>query len=187
MIRINLLPRKVKKRAALLRQRLTTFLVIALVAAGLAYLIDSSLIRAIEQQIAEVRGKQQQINTLKTRLKWLDEYKLAKNQYTQKLAVIDQIVKGRTGPIMVLDTLATSVPSQMWLDGIRQVNMKMKITGWAADNLVVSRFMTSLQSSRLFTSVELESVTRDEFRAGGGIRTKTYQLNKFAILATVSY
>ena len=160
---------------------------IALAAAGLAYLIDSSLSREIEQLTADVQGKQNEVSTLKTKLKWLEEYKQTKDQYTHKLAVIDQIVKGRTGPVRVLDTLATSVPSQMWLDGIKQVNMDMQITGWAADNLVVSRFMSSLQSSRLFTNVELESVSRDEFKGGEGVRSKGYQLNKFAILATVSY
>ncbi|MEE8449943.1 MAG: PilN domain-containing protein [Thermodesulfobacteriota bacterium] len=188
MIRINLLPRKLKGRAALLRQRLTTFFLVALVAVGIAYLIDASLSREINRQITDVRAKEKEISALKARLNWLEEYKKTKSQYTRKLAVIEQILKGRTGPIRVLDTLATSVPSQMWLEGIKQVNMRMKITGWAADNLIVSRFMSSLQSSPLFTRVELESVSRDEFRvAGQGSRSKAYQLNKFAILATVSY
>ena len=89
-----------------------------------------------------------------------------------------QIDRNRSGPVRVLDELATHSPDRLWVTRISASNGVITIEGISLDNELVALFLTTLGDSPYFANVELqetEAVDHDGLR-----------LNEFALTATLS-
>lgn len=188
MIRINLIPRRVRKKAAILRKQLGIMGAVVLVSLIISYLLDASISGRIEDERRQITAKSSRIDTLKaTKLKELDTFEKIEAEKKERVNVVEKIEKESAGPVRVLDTLATKIPPQSWLENLKEEGPTLKLTGWTADNLIVARFMSGLQASPFFKEVELESVTQEDFSVGEGPTAKKFRLNKFSIVTKPSY
>jgi type IV pilus assembly protein PilN len=158
MIRINLLPFRAARKKENIRRQLTIFalsVVFLLVVMAYYYMKLSSTLSNLkkeEQQInVELAGYKktiQRINSL--------EKKIA--EIRKKLDVIKDLEKKKTGPVLLLDQIATAVPKEkLWLTSLDEKNGKLTLNGTAMDNETVAVFMTNLENSELITSVDLKS------------------------------
>ena len=188
MIRINLIPRRVRKKAAILRKQLGIMGAVVLVSLILSYGLNASISGKIEDERRQITAKSSRIDTLKaTKLKELDTFEKIEAEKKERVNVVEKIEKESAGPVRVLDTLASKIPPQSWLENLKEEGPTLKVTGWTADNLIVARFMSSLQASPFFKEVELESVTQEDFQVGEGPAAKKFRLNKFSIVTKPSY
>jgi type IV pilus assembly protein PilN len=76
----------------------------------------------------------------------------------KKLDVIKDLEKKKTGPVLLLDQIATAVPKEkLWLTSLVEKKGKLTVNGTAMDNETVAVFMTNLENSELITAVDLKS------------------------------
>lgn len=156
MIRINLLPfRAAKKRENIKRQITVYALTVVLLLAGIAYLflhINSQL----SQLQTEQQRLQQELATHEKTLRRIAELEKRIKEVKTKLAVIRDLEKKKTGPVRLLDEIASAVPKdKLWLTSLSETGGILKLTGRAMDNETVALFMTNLEKSEHITSVEL--------------------------------
>jgi type IV pilus assembly protein PilN len=175
VIRINLLPVREARRRADLRQQM---LLIAAAAIGSLVLAG-----AFHQFVRSgVNGANRRVEVLKTQLaefkpqqEQVEGFKAKKSEIEQKLEVIERLERSRSGPVHILDELASRTPERVWLTQLSATGGKIELEGMSLDNELVALFLTALNDSAYFANVELKETelkTVDELK-----------LNTFRIVA----
>jgi type IV pilus assembly protein PilN len=178
MIRINLLPvREARRKADLQQLGLTVALALGLAVTAVV-LFHLSLLHEISSSEERVAQMTSQIDAFKPQLAQVDVYRQKRGDMEKKLGVIANLDRSRSGPVHVLDELATHAPSRLWLDKLEAVSTGITLGGMSLDNEVVATFMKALEDSPYFQDVELKAT---ELAERDGLK-----LNKFEIHATLS-
>ena len=177
MVRINLLPVRVSKKKEAGKQQLALFAVLLL--AGLVgnYLWQGSRaaeLKARQQKLARTRDDIAQLERIIGEVRNIKEQQQA---LQQKLDVLDRLKAGRSGPVRMLDELASITPKQLWLTKMDEKNGAVTFTGNAPTIDEVSAFMTALKTSKYFGHVELKRTSA----------ATTERLVTFEISAAVQY
>jgi len=146
MIHINLLPvRQVKKREVG-RQVLVVIggILVAALAANYAWWYS----RADEQESNAKRLSQTQsrIAELEKVIGEVNNINARKKDVQAKLAILNDLRKQRTGPVRMLDALATATPKKVWLTKFEEKQNAVVLDGKAASVDDVSEFMRGLQT-----------------------------------------
>ena len=147
MIRINLLPHRALKRKALQRQFFVVAAAVALVGAGIWFLVHSLLADQIEDQLARNRFLEQEIVELD---KQIAEIKKLREQTAQLLArkkVVESLQANRAEAVHLLDELVRQLPDGVYLKAVKQSGQRVAINGYAQSNARVSTLMRNLESS----------------------------------------
>ena len=166
MIRINLLPVRAAKKREFGRQQLVLF-VLLLVLAGIGnffvYNRFESELRSLDKQIATTKQEIQQLEKTIGEVKSIKEDKKA---LEDKLKILDTLKKGRTGPVKVLDELATIIPAKVWLADFTEQNGGVSMTGAASSYEDLSTFSKKLKGSTHFTNITIKTARQ---RADGTV------------------
>jgi Tfp pilus assembly protein PilN len=181
MIRINLLGRarpKAARQAVPLEATLQViFLVAALVVAfGVLYYNWHST----NQQIAEVRVHIQKQTSEKARLEQLkqqvDEFERQRAVLQQRINIIEQLQRNRTGGQELLDALANTVvrTDTLWLTSLTRQGNALTIIGTAGSINAVANFITQLEHSGYFNQIEIKESTQETKNVA--IQTFTFTL-----------
>ncbi len=181
MVRINLLPVRVSKKKEAGKQQLA--IVAAVLVAGLLgnWLWASSRAGDLKAREAKLARTREDIAQLERIIGEVRNIKDAQQELQKKLDVLDKLKQGRSGPVRMLDELATVTPRQLWLTKLDEKNGAMSFTGAAVSIDDVSEFMTRLKQSKFFTKVELRKTTAVK---GAG---RSDRLVNFEITATAMY
>ena len=86
-------------------------LVSSLVLVGAAYWKQSSDIDKAEKQLV---ATQTEIDSFKEQLAQVEKLKETQARIEKKLGVIEDLDRSRTGPVRMLDELATHSPERLW-------------------------------------------------------------------------
>jgi type IV pilus assembly protein PilN len=167
MIHINLLPVREERRKAGARQ-LALVLVGALIG---SMLLSGAVHWKVRHDISSTRAltvaTQKEIDRFEPQLKQVEEFKKTKAEIEQKLDVIQGLNEARSGPVHMLDELATLTPDRIWISKVSVHNGRMLMEGMSLDNELVALFLTALEESPYFKSVELvetQAKEKDGFR-----------------------
>jgi type IV pilus assembly protein PilN len=156
MIEINLLPVREERRKADLHQQgvllLATVIGSMVLVGGYHAFLRSSVSSARDG----TRQLQRQIDAFGPQLKQVEGFRTAKAEIEQKLSVIEDLDRSRSGPIRVLDELASHTPERVWLTKLETGAAGVGIEGVSLDNELVALFLTALGESPYFEDVELE-------------------------------
>jgi type IV pilus assembly protein PilN len=155
MIRINLLTAErtpVKKKLTIETGQKMTFactLILALGAAliGWRFWSLTQEKRQIEQDIT---AAQQETLRLRSIIQQVQEFEQRKAQLSQRVVLIEDLRKGQTGPVHMLDQISRSLPPMLWLTQVRQVEGAVQIDGNSTTQTGVSDFVTNLEGSGYF-------------------------------------
>src|SRR6218665_118700 len=144
MIRINLLPIRKKVQQEAGRQILALFAVVILGAAG------GNVYWYMEQD-SVVQGLHGGINATKARIAELDKtigevknINTRKAEVEKKLAVLDELRRGRSGPVRMLDALSNSIPKKAWILNFNEERGSVKLSGSAVSHDDVAELMRNL-------------------------------------------
>jgi type IV pilus assembly protein PilN len=171
MIRINLLAverdRGKKKKAVTLGtagQKLTIgcsiILLLAMTFIGWRYL---ALSRESSQLDAEIAAAQQETTRLHSVIQQVQQFEQRKAQLQQRVVLIEQLRKGQTGPVHMLDQISRALPPMLWLTTLKQTNADVVIEGKATTLTGISEFVSNLEASGYFKrSVEIVNTTTDQ-------------------------
>lgn len=168
MIRINLLPHRELKRAALKRQ----FAFFAGAAAILGVLVVLLGHTAISTRIDTQNGRNEFLKKEIAKLdKEIDEIKGLKEQIRAMLArkqVVESLQTNRSLEVHLLDQLARLLPEGVYLSSIKQQGDTVTLTGYAQSNARVSTLMRNFESSTWLKSprlIEIKAATVNNLRA----------------------
>ena len=168
MIRINLLGRarpKTARQAVPLEATLqVVFLAGALVLAfGVLYYHWHSMnTEAVEVRthIQKQVGEKARLENLKTQV---DEFERQKVVLQQRINVIEELQRNRTGDQELLDALANTVSrtDTLWLTSLDRKGNVLTIQGAAGSINAVANFITQLKHSGYFDQVEIKESAQD--------------------------
>ncbi len=164
MIRINLLPfRAARKQENIRRQVSVYFLsVVCLVTLMIySYLNLSSELTKLKGEEAQLRSEMasyakitREIALIRRRTKEIQD----------KFDVIKDLEKQGSGPVRLLEAIATSVPiDRLWLSAVVERGGNLTLKGSAMDNDTVALFMTNLEKNKQIKSVDLRTTKLQNF------------------------
>jgi type IV pilus assembly protein PilN len=188
MIRINLLAAerdKTKKKAVTLGtagQKLTVgcslILVLAVLFIGWRYWALSRDSTALD---AEIAAAQQETTRLHSVIQQVQQFEQRKAQLQQRVVLIEQLRKGQTGPVHMLDQISRALPQMLWLTELKQTptGTDVVIDGKCTTLTGLSEFVSNLEASGYFKR-SIEIVDTKTEMAG----TPPSEIIKFTIKAT---
>jgi len=156
MIKINLLPKKeIKQRAALVEQGAVALFSIAAVLLVLFFLMVNvnGKVKELDNKITTTK---QELDKLKKNEAKIEELKASEAIFQKKIDVIKRLKKRKTGPVRMLDEIASRIPGKMWLTNLQSQGALLTLDGVAIDNETIAQFMTNLEKSDQFENVELK-------------------------------
>jgi type IV pilus assembly protein PilN len=179
MVRINLLPVKVSKKKVAGKQQLLLFAAVLLLGLVVNMVAAQSRASVLKSRQAKIASTKEQIARLDKVIGEVAKYKEAKKELEAKLAILDKLKAGRTGPVRMLDSLASITPKRLWLKKMDEKGNVVTFEGAAATIDDVSAFMKELEKSKYFGPPELKkTVAKDE---------KGYRLVEFVLSAPARY
>ena len=123
--------------------------------------IDADLVRA-ESEALQLRSVLAQVQKFEAR----------KAQLTQRVNLIEQLRRGQTAPVHVLDEVSKSLPERMWLTEMKQTGADFFLQGYAVSLPSVSDFVANLEATKWFIKpVELlDSQVQSDAKTGDLVR-----------------
>jgi type IV pilus assembly protein PilN len=176
MIRINLLAterRAEQKKWAVAPGALQAYLFLALFGGGAVLLaaglwwMKSSAIAELDGQIAQAEQRQKQLQAIK---KQVEQFEAQKRLLEQKVKVIEDLRTQQTDAVHLLDELSKALPDFVWLTQMQQTGNSLRLQGQSNSISAVADFMSNLQGSGWFPSVDLERTQEQR-------NVVTFQLN----------
>ena len=161
MIRINLLtaerPQAAKKLTFQSGQKLTIgcslILVGAVLFVGWRYW---SLTRQSADLDRDIAAAQQETQRLSSIIKNVQDFEMRKAQLSQRVVLIEDLRKGQTGPVHMLDQISRALPPMLWLVEVKQQGADVLVDGFSTTQTGVSDFVTNLEGSGFFRkSIEI--------------------------------
>lgn len=179
MIKINLLP--FKQLAAEVNRRREiiiggTVLACGIVAIIAVHIFQMFQLNSLETELATLRNE---LQTLNVKVKELGELQNKNKDLRGKNKIIADLNKKKSGPVLVMENLAQATPATLWLTELKETGGNVTLNGLAIDNKTVGDFISGLEASKHFKTVELVETTQGAGTSVG------YQ--KFAIKAGVLY
>jgi type IV pilus assembly protein PilN len=164
MIRINLLgvERKQSRRPAAAfdigkRITLACSLVLVVATAGIAfwYWTLTQQSAQVDRDIVAAREKQARLTSL---INEVSKFEARRSQLQQRVALIEQLRKGQSLPVQLLDEVSQSVPEMLWLTSMEQKGLAdVTIEGRATTLIALSDFVANL-GNRAFFSKPIEII-----------------------------
>jgi type IV pilus assembly protein PilN len=156
MIRINLLAverERAKKPRAIIpaAQRVTiaaSFILVATVV-GVAWWFWSLRTEStrLDVEIARAETETQQLRSV---LAQVQKFEARKAQLQQRVTLIEQLRRGQSGPVHLLDEVSRSLPDRLWLNSMVQNGTQFTMEGQATSLTALSDFVTNLEGSTWF-------------------------------------
>jgi type IV pilus assembly protein PilN len=165
MPRINLLPWRDEQR----RERQLQFWIalgaaalVAVVLAGLGYLMFSSMIDSQQRRNDRLRAE---IKNLDKQIEEINSLETSKQNFIARMQIIEKLQQSRPEIVHVFDEIVKTLPDGAYLTSIKQTDQKFKFDGIAQSSTRVSAFMRNIDSSEWLKNPELQVVQAD---ASGG-------------------
>jgi type IV pilus assembly protein PilN len=159
MIRVNLLAGEraavKKKRIAfnLAGQKMTlaASLILVVTAAGIGWRYWS-LTNQSKRLDEEITAAQQETARLHSVILQVQQYEQRRAQLQQRVALIEELRRGQTGPVHMLDQVSRALPPMLWLTSLRQLGPDgaVLIEGRATTQTTVSDFVNNLEATGYF-------------------------------------
>jgi len=177
MIKINLLPQKeYKRKTTLIKQGTTAFfsLLVVLMVLFVSAANIKGKVKALDKKITAIKSE---LAELEENRKKIEELKSSEIVFQKKIDVIKKLEQRKTGPVKMLDEIASIIPEKMWLNELKNQKSLLSLDGVSIDNETIALFMTNLENSDQFNNVELKVAQE--------IKVEDFMLKKFSLTCVV--
>ena len=156
MIRINLLAveRERPKRAGALipaAHRVTIAASLILVGTGVfvAWWFWSlhQASAKVDEDLAKGEREMQQLRSV---LAQVQKFEASKSQLQQRVTLIEQLRRGQSGPVHIIDEISKAVPERLWLTDMTQKGDDIVLAGMTTSLTGLSDFVANLEGSTWF-------------------------------------
>jgi len=167
MIRINLLQQeeRTQRRARVSINPGDLVIPVAVISAAGLIILGTSLsqgarVKALTEQVDDVEA---QSRAIAPQIERVNRLARERAELDLRLGIISKLEKGRTQSVRLMDELARCVPDHLWLTvASQEAGNRLNLEGVTHSNLVVSDFMSRLEQSPLFSTVELAVAERGQ-------------------------
>lgn len=157
MIRINLLAvdrERTKRTAGVLipaAQRVTVAASLILVGTALSvgwwfWSLHQASAR-VDQELLKGEREMQQLRSV---LAQVQKFEASKAQLQQRVTLIEQLRRGQSGPVHILDEISKAVPERLWLTEMNQKGDDIVLAGLTTSLTGLSDFVANLEGSTWF-------------------------------------
>lgn len=159
MIRINLLPFRAARRKENIRRQISVFLLSFVFIFFCLYYYQIQMNVQLGELNTQVEDVKQKLKIFRKRSREVDKIKKTLDILKEKINVIKSLELNRREPVRLMDSMTGMViAKRMWFTDFA-VNMhKVVIKGNALDNKTVADFMTQLEQSGFFKTVNLTTL-----------------------------
>jgi type IV pilus assembly protein PilN len=190
MIRINLLGverDRAKRRPAAAttgpqatQQRITLAcsLILLLTALGVGWWYWSLKLQS-DRVEDDIVTSQKETARLRTLIQQVQTNDARRAQLQQRVGLIEELRKGREGPVRMLDEISRSLPEMVWLSEVKQQGADLTITGRCTSLTALSDFVDNLKLGGYFKPIEILNSQVEPTQAA-----EVTGLTKFSIKAT---
>ena len=171
MIRINLLPyRESRKKESILRQ-INIFLVVFFIVFVILLYLSIWLGNKIDNLNTKIVNTKILLTQAETQAKKVDQIKNELEKLGHKIDVIKNIEMNRRAPVLLLENMTKMVAEadsdnkpvkRLWFTDFEESGGKVNIKGIALDNKTIADFMSRLEDSKLYTNVNLKTITQQK-------------------------
>jgi type IV pilus assembly protein PilN len=155
LIKINLLAvdrdRAKRKAKFQIGQKLTVacslILVVAALVVGWWFWSLQRASTELDQQIADAEGQRQRLQSI---ILQVSQFEARRVQLQQRVTLIEELRKGQTGPVHLLDQVSRALPDAMWLIELKQTANDITLDGRCTSLNSLSDFVSALEASNLF-------------------------------------
>ena len=138
-------------------------------------------LRQTSQQIdADIARAEIETQQLRSVLSQVQKFETRKAQLQQRVTLIEQLRRGQTGPVHVLDEISKAVPERLWLTEMTQKGQDVTLAGMTTSLTGVSDFVANLESSAWFAKPV------DIIDSEMSTDPKSGELVKFSVKATIN-
>jgi Tfp pilus assembly protein PilN len=117
---------------------------------------------------AEATRLERQVDALTARLAQLkgviaegNRFKAERDDLDKRLVAVEELTRGQTRVLHLLDLLAGSIPADLWLSAATERDNQLRISGTAFSANAVANFMANLETAGKFKDVELVIARQD--------------------------
>jgi type IV pilus assembly protein PilM len=173
LISINLMPQRQSRRYEVVSREFNNatagLIGVGIILGGIHFFLmrDSGKLSSYNSSL------QQQINKNKREVEAVKMLEGEKTSLQEKLDAIDALKRAKKGPVRMLDELAISTPEKLQLLSLSETDGRVKLAGSAASNPDISKFLTSLEDSKFFSDVYLNTIEQVEEE---GIKLKSFSI-----------
>jgi type IV pilus assembly protein PilN len=121
----------------------------------------------LDADIARAEVEAQQLRSV---LAQVQKFETEKARLQQRVTLIEQLRRGQTGPVHILDEVSRALPDRLWLVSMSQREKDFTIDGRTTSLTGVSDFVSNLQGSAWFGPVELLDSQVDQTPNGDMVR-----------------
>jgi type IV pilus assembly protein PilN len=108
----------------------------------------------------DILTAQQETQRLSSIIAQVREFEERKAQLSQRVVLIEDLRKGQTGPVHMLDQISRSLPPMLWLTAMKQVGGDVVLDGLSTTQTGVSDFVSNLEASGYFKrSIDIVGTT----------------------------
>ncbi len=167
MIRINLAPDAKRRRVGFRLPTLPSFnlgwlflilYLVTVVGIGAYWWFLSS---EASDLTAKVDSGNKELAQLKVTIGQGSQVKEQAAELRKRLAVLEELTKGQTRPILLVDAFASMIPKDLWITGLEERESRLKVSGSAFSTTAVADFMANLRASGKFADVDIVVSRRD--------------------------
>lgn len=175
MIRINLLPFRAARKKENIRRQVSIFFLSLILITMVLFYYNISLNNKIHELDTRVKDIRNQIAKYNIINKEIANIKKELDILNKKIDVIINLESNRKEPVRLLDAMTEMViEKRMWFTRFEAKGEIISIKGIAFDNKTVADFMTRLEGSKLFSSVNLTTLKQQKIQ--GKINLKSFQI-----------
>ncbi len=175
MIRINLLPFRVARKKENIRRQVSIFflsiMMISLLLTWYTMGIDKKIVKTrgqisqVQAQIFLFKEKADRVTRIKKNLKILQD----------KLKIVSSLEEKRREQLVLLGELSDKiVPERMWIESMKSDSAHVTLKGVAFDNPTIADFMRNLETSPLFSNIDLKRSKVQKFK--DNVMLKSFEL-----------
>lgn len=159
MIRINLLPVRAAKKREQGRVQLAFGLLILIAAVAGNFVWYRGAESAYTTAQHRVTQTQHQITQLERIIGQVKDIQKKKKDLTRKLNIIAKLRKKKTGPVKMMDSLATVIPKAVWVTEFSEKGGHFVMKGAAMTHVDLASFLSGLKTSKYFKGVQLKNAS----------------------------
>jgi type IV pilus assembly protein PilN len=155
MIRINLLAvdRERTKRATLIPAGQRVTIAASLIVLGTFLFVGWwfwSLHQASVRVDDDLARGEREMQQLRSVLAQVQKFESSKAQLQQRVTLIEQLRRGQSGPVHILDEIVKAVPDRLWLTELTQKGDDIVLAGMTTSFTGLSDFVANLEGSKWF-------------------------------------
>lgn len=179
MIKVNLLPYRAARKKENIRLQISTFFLSIIFVTLSMYYYNISLNNKIDDYHVKIENIKNKLSKYNKIIKEITDIKNRLDVLNKKTGVIKNLELNRKEPVRLLDTMTFMViPKRMWFTNLEAKEEVVTIKGFALDNKTVADFMTRLEGSKLFDSVNLRNLQQETYNKYANLKGFVIFCNK---------